>query len=373
MRSRPSKDESYESYWSREVSMEEEEEESSESPPSIPGVICRRFEVGQMIGSGSYSEVFKGFDRVVGDTVAIKLEWQHAEKGRKLLSEANFYMSLGQSDSIPGIRGSGIEGEYNFMVMELLGPSLDDLFSSCGRKFSIRTVMLLAVQMIDCIEFVHTCGIIHRDIKPHNFLMGVGARSHRVYIMDFGLAKRFRDPETGEHIPCTRKRGVTGTVRYASLNVHQGLEPSRRDDLEGIGNVLMHFLRGNLPWQGLKARSKRKKHEKIGQCKSDTSIEDLCAGFPSEFARYFHHCRSLQYADRPDYAYLRGLMKDALLRECSQQDLRLDWMVEDKGKRLHRHHARSLHDTRSNDSTKAKVDDEKKSRSQKRRRRHQSK
>mmetsp|Transcript_36352 Transcript_36352/g.73280 ORF Transcript_36352/g.73280 Transcript_36352/m.73280 type:complete len:348 (-) Transcript_36352:133-1176(-) len=324
------------------------EDESSDSPPAVPKVICGRFDVGRMIGSGSYSEVFAGFDRAAGQKVAIKLEWMKAEKGRKLLSEAKLYKSLGSHGSIPGIRWSGVEGEYNVMVMDLLGPSLDELFSTCDRRFSLRTVLLLAGQMIDCIEFVHSCGILHRDIKPHNFLMGVGERSERVYIMDFGLAKRFRDFESGEHIPCARKRGVTGTVRYASLNVHDGFEPSRRDDLEGIGNVLVHFLRGHLPWQGLKAGSKRKKHQKIGQCKRETSIEELCRGFPQEFARYFHHCRSLQYADRPDYGYLRSLMKDALVRECYQHDLRYDWMLvraasdseeDSRGrKRRRRHH-----------------------------------
>jgi len=306
---------------------DEEDDESSASPPPVPRVICGRFDVGRMIGSGSYSEVFAGFDRAAGERVAIKLEWQKAEKGRKLLAEARLYKSLGFNGSLPGIRWSGVEGEYNVMVMDLLGPSLDELFRSCGRRFSLATVLRLAVQMIECIEFVHTCGIIHRDIKPHNFLMGTGDRSERLYIMDFGLAKRFRDFETGEHIPCAHKRGVTGTVRYASLNVHEGFEPSRRDDLEAIGNVLLHLLRGNLPWQGLKAASKRRKHQKIRKSKAETSIEDLCRGYPQEFVRFFHHCRSLQYVDRPDYGYLRGLMKGALARECGQREPRYDWML----------------------------------------------
>jgi len=345
-------EESYESYLRSKsqtpIEEEEDDEDSSESPPPIPTTVGGRFDVKEMIGSGSYSEVFKGYDREAKDEVAIKLEWQRAEKGRKLLAEAKLYKSLGDCRYVPGIRWSGIEGEYNVMVMDLLGPSLEELFGSCGRRFSVQTVLSLALQMVDCIEFVHSCGIIHRDIKPHNFLVGAGSRRDRVYIMDFGLAKRYRDA-MGQHIPCAKKRGVTGTVRYAGLNVHRGFEPSRRDDLEGIGNVLMHFLRGNLPWQGLKAKSKKRKHEKIGHCKATTAIEDLCAGFPEEFAKYFHHCRSLPYAERPDYAYLRGLLKGALFRECPDRDSKLDWMTD-----------------KANDG-KAR------SRSRRRRRRHESK
>jgi len=362
-------EESYESE-TRTADDEEEEETSSDSPPSSPELICSRFEVREMIGSGSYSEVFAGFDRVVGDEVAVKLEWVHAEKGRKLLAEAQLYGSLAGCGRVPGMRWHGVEGEYNAMVMELLGPSLEELFSSCGRRFSLRTVLLLAQQMLDCIEGVHARGIVHRDIKPHNFLTGLGPGSDRVYIMDFGLAKRFRDPETYEHIPCaTGRKGVTGTVRYASLNVHDGLEPSRRDDLEGIGHVLLHFLRGSLPWQGLRAASKRAKHRKIGQCKRDTPIEELCRGFPGEFTSFMRHCRALDFADRPDYEYLRGLMRHALERECSGEELVLDWLARAEGPGPGQRGGEAQREPRSGDRRRVSADDEAASQGRKRQKR----
>ncbi|KAK9142306.1 hypothetical protein Syun_011706 [Stephania yunnanensis] len=211
--------------------------------------------------------------------------------------------------------------------MDLLGPSLEDLFNFCSRKLSLKTVLMLADQMINRIEFVHAKSFLHRDIKPDNFLMGLGRRANQVYVIDFGLAKKYRDTSTHQHIPYRENKNLTGTARYASMNTHLGIEQSRRDDLESLGFVLMYFLRGSLPWQGLKAGTKKQKYEKISERKVSTSIEALCRGYPTEFASYFHYCRSLRFDDKPDYAYLKRIFRDLFIREGFQFDYVFDWTI----------------------------------------------
>lgn len=165
------------------------------------------------------------------------------------------------------------------------------------------------------VEFVHSKSFIHRDIKPDNFLMGLGKRANQVHIIDFGLAKKYRDPKSHIHIPYRENKNLTGTARYASINTHLGIEQSRRDDIESLGYVMMYFLRGSLPWQGLKAATKKQKYEKISEKKMVTAIEILCRGFPSEFVTYFQYCRSLRFDDKPDYSYLRKQLRDLFTRE----------------------------------------------------------
>ncbi|KEH23945.1 casein kinase I-like protein [Medicago truncatula] len=149
----------------------------------------------------------------------------------------------------------------------------------------------------------------------------------KVYIIDYGLAKKFRDLQTHRHIPYRENKNLTGTARYASVNTHLGIEQSRRDDLESLGYVLMYFLRGSLPWQGLKAGTKKQKYDKISEKKMTTSIEVLCKSYPSEFTSYFHYCRSLRFEDKPDYSYLKRLFRDLFIREGYQFDYVFDWTI----------------------------------------------
>jgi serine/threonine protein kinase len=158
----------------------------------------------------------------------------------------------------------------------------------------------------------------------------LGKRKQQIYIIDFGLAKRFRDPKTGLHIPYLDGKSLTGTARYASINTHLGIEQSRRDDLESLGYVLIYFLRGELPWQGMKARTMKEKYEKIMEKKIASPIDVLCKGFPDEFASFINYTRDLKFDDRPDYGYLRRLLKTIAEREKYEMDYSFDWVIKKK-------------------------------------------
>ncbi|KAH9729294.1 Casein kinase 1-like protein 9 [Citrus sinensis] len=197
-------------------------------------VIGGKFKLGRKIGSGSFGELYLGVNVQTGEEIAVKLFWF-------------FFDEAG----IPHLKWFGVEGDYNIMVIDLLGPSLEDLFNYCNRKFSLKTVLMLADQLINRVEYMHSRGFLHRDIKPDNFLMGLGRKANQVYIIDYGLAKKYRDLQTHKHIPYSQyyispvlflecyldfsvrvfvmhsavreNKNLTGTARYASVNTHLGV------------------------------------------------------------------------------------------------------------------------------------------------------
>lgn len=289
-------------------------------------MIGNKYRVIRKIGSGSFGDIFLGINITNGEEVALKVESVMA-RHPQLLYEYKLYKVLNGGVGIPHIRCFTQERSFNILVMDLLGPSLEDLFNFCSRHFTIKTVLMLVDQMIGRLEYLHVKNFIHRDIKPDNFLMGIGRHCNKLFMIDFGLAKKYRDFRTRTHIVYREDKNLTGTARYASINAHLGIEQSRRDDMESLGYVMMYFNRGSLPWQGLKATNKKQKYEKISEKKMSTPIEVLCKGFPAEFAMYLNYCRSLRFEESPDYMYLRQLFRILFRTLNHQYDYTFDWTM----------------------------------------------
>lgn len=285
-----------------------------------------KYKLGRKIGHGSFGDIYLGVNIHNNEEVGVKLE-KVRSKHQQLLSESRVIRALQGSEGIPALHWFGVEGDYNVMVIELLGPSLEDLLQFCKPRFSLKTVLMLADQMISRIEYVHSMNFLHRDIKPDNFLIGLGHKSHQVYLIDFGLAKKYRDSKTKQHIPYREGKSLTGTARYASIFTHLGIEQCRRDDLEGLGYVLIYLAKGCLPWQGMKGDTKKEKYQNITEKIKTTCVEALCENLPIEFINYIYYCRNLLFEACPDYDLLKRNFKDAFFRLGFNFDYIYDWCL----------------------------------------------
>ena len=290
-----------------------------------------KYKPEKKLGEDSFGKIYSAVNVIDGENYAFKMESK--EGGENLLESEAYFLCYLKGYDIPSVKSYGFSGNYNIMVMELLGKSLEELFQECKKKLSLKTVCFLAQQMLDRMEFIHNKHIIHRDIKPDNFVMGLNNKCDIVYILDFGLAKKYRSSRTLQHIKFNINKKLTGTARYASINALRGCEQSRRDDLEAIGYVLMYFLRGSLPWQGLKVDRKEDRYKKIYEKKKETSPEELCSGFPPELAEYVRYTRNLEFEQNPDYNYLRGLFRKIMEdKGYDPNDIKFDWSKDIKYK-----------------------------------------
>lgn len=276
-----------------------------------PKTFCHgRFTFAEPLGKGGFAFVFAGWDNLTKEHVAIKVENKERKNAsRSIKKEYRLLVKLCNAGCpVPKAIWCGRCEDRRVMVMQRMGESLSDFYKLCGKKFSIQTTISLTIELVSILESLHDAGVLHRDIKLQNFLSGYGNPTS-FYVCDFGLSDFYIDPNSNQHIPLTKGHSRYGTVRYASLNNHRGVEQSRRDDLESLGFVVIYAARGNVPWQTIRNEDRRKKWSQVYDMKRRIVLEELCADLPPCFVDFMKYVRGLAFDARPDYNLIRQFFK----------------------------------------------------------------
>ena len=300
---------------------------SSENSQKVEEVKIKNqysFKSTDRLGGGSFGQIYKGINLKTKEEVAIKIESKNIETPQ-LLHESKILKILKENEGFPKVYLITPLDDVLIMVMELLGDNLQKLIKSQKeKKFSLKTTLMLGIQILKRIQTLHENNFIHRDIKPENFTIGLKKMNNTIYMIDYGLTRKYCDSHKN-HIPYKEGKNLTGTALYASIYTHKGIEQSRRDDLESLGYMMVYFCKGELPWIDVKAKNKAGKYKKIMEKKIEMKPEILCNGLVSEFMDYFKYVRELQFTEEPNYNYLLGLLNNAMKKNNIKNDFKFDW------------------------------------------------
>ena len=273
------------------------------------GTRLNNYEITKYIGSGSFGNVFEARNIKTNEKVALKIPVETKERNgqQSLFDESKIYKHI--SNTAEGVANMKIMKckERHIIVMDLLGQSLEQLLITY-KKLGIKTIIRLAISMLSTIKYIHSCGYIHRDLKPDNFAIGADINNSKLYCIDFGLAKKYVK-KNGEHIDFKSDKKFCGTPKYASIAAHKHCEQSRKDDLESIGYILVYLFHNSLPWKNIKHKDKNERYRLICEKKEQTSEEELCKNMPREFLIFLKYVRNMEFNEKPPYNAFINMFK----------------------------------------------------------------
>ena len=276
----------------------------------INKVIFKKFRIEKVISEGIFGEIYLVKNEKDNKYYAMKTERNDANI--KILEQEGFNLFLLKGFGIPQLISYGKIKNYDILIQELLGKSLNELFIEHNFQFSMNDICLISIQLLDRVEWIHSKTLIHRDIKPENFLLGRN-NPNIIYVTGFWLCTKYCSSKSGKHIMPGFRGTFSGTIKYSSANAQRGRQLSRRDDLESLGYTLLYFMKGSLPWMNLNQNNNEKEaYIKTYSMKKFMPVERLCKGTPSEMQDYFKYVRQLKFKEEPNYEYLRNLFVNLL-------------------------------------------------------------
>lgn len=291
-------------------------------------LLFKKYKLMDKISRGSFGDVHIGMNVHTKEKVALKLE--ERKNSINLLEQEAFILYNLKGPGIPEIKAFGKNKKYNILAQTLLGDSLNDIFNSNKKKFTVKDICNIGIQMLERIEYIHSKDYIHRDIKPQNFLIGKDHNGeHIIYLIDFGFAKKYRSSR-GNHVKYSIKNQIIGTPNFSSLNAMKGVEQSRRDDLESFCYIIIYFFKGFLPWKGFQVGSIVERFNAILDMKKYIKISSLCEGLPTEISELYGYVKKLGFTEEPNYNYMKQLFLSILKKNGLKKDNKFSWIKETK-------------------------------------------
>ena len=311
--------------------------------------------LNKKLGSGSFGQIYQCLNTKTNEILACKIESINELKPQ-LYHESKILLLMKNCTGFPTCYDFILTDQDKILIMDYLGPNLDTIMNKLPsdnniKKFTTKTSLMIMIQAIERLKSLHEKGIIHRDIKPENFVIGPKNKERIIYLIDFGLSKKISNDKILPTIKADRN--IIGTMRYISMNTHQGYEQGRRDDLESLFYIIIYFIKGELPWQNIKCKTRQEKYNKIFEIKKKVTEDgELVEDLPLEMKKILEYILGLNFAERPNYLMMKNAIELILNKLNYSNDLQFDWYNLD--------FLNYLYLTRNNMNEKEKIKENKK-------------